>query len=172
MKNLAVCVTALALLLSGCDKPNPNPELLDPVYADLSKKAEEIKKQAEAAKAAVVDAQKEADAAVPQTRQIEYATKRLNEAKIKLLRAEQIARYYEIRTESRVATDKAEYSKAFSQKKPWPDPAEYQQFLDSERLATEHPTKWDANARRKELGFSVKADKKADEKPAEKKAEE
>ena len=172
MAKLSLLTVSFLVLLAGCEKPNPHPELLDPIYADLSKAAEEFKKQAETDKAAVADAKKELAAAVPQSRQIEYAQKRLISALEKARRSEQFARYFEVRAENRIEHDKIDYSAAWVAKKPWPDPNEYQQFLQSEQLASQHSIKWDANSRRVQEGFPVAKDKKSGEKPPEKKAEE
>jgi hypothetical protein len=168
MRKILGCVTLFAVLLCGCDKPNPNPELLDPIYADVAKTAEEFKKQAEADRQGVEAARKELEAAVPQTHQNEYAIKRLREAQAKALRSEQLAKYYEVRAENRIVSDKSEYSKAWSAKKPWPDPAEYQQFLTAEKQAASKSAKWDVAKRRLNAGFAPPKEKKEAE--AEKKA--
>ena len=170
MGKILGCVILFSVFLSGCDKPNPNPELLDPIYADLSKTAEEFKKQAETDKQGVEAARKEVEAAVPQSHQNEYAAKRLHEAQAKALRSEQIAKYYEVRAENRISSDRSEYSKAWAGKKPWPDPAEYQQFLISEKQAASKSAQWDVSKRRLDAGFAPPKAKKEAE--AEKKAPE
>ena len=153
------------IFLAGCEKPNPNPEQMDPIYQDLEKKAEELKKTVEEAKAAVADARSEVKAATPQSRQIEYANKRLDSAIQKYNRAVQISAYFQVRAENRLAKDRKDYADAYSKKQPWPDPQEYEQYKVAEKLI-KPPAPWSAADRRTEAGFANKAEKKPEaEKP-------
>ena len=123
--------------LSACDKPNPTPENADPIYSDLLKAADELKKAIPEAKKSVEEAQLEMTKVKPQTGQIEYAKKRLYEAAARLTKIEQMAKYAEIRAESRMKFDREEYSKAWvkDRAKSWPDPKEYEQFREAEAAA-------------------------------------
>jgi len=172
MKNPYLILLALfAWLLIGCDKPNPNPELIDPIYLDLQKWAEEAKKAIPEAKAGVADAQKELSQVKPQTGQIEYGKKRLREAADKLNRTEQVAMYMEIRAESRLKFARTEYMKAWKKKQPWPDKAEYASFKAAEEARNARPN-WDVKARLKAAGVSTgepKKEKKEGEAAGEKK---
>jgi len=166
MKKLLV-LCFLSLLFVGCDKPNPHPETLDPIYNDVTKRAEELKKAVEADRKALEDAQKEFDAVKPQTGQNLYAKKRLLEAETKLNTTIQMQKYYEIKSESRLQSDQAEYLKAYSNKEPWPDPKEYKQFLELERIQSKKLS-WSVADRMMSAGVAPKAKKPDEKKEAQK----
>ena len=136
----------LALGLLACEKPNPHPETLDPLYAELVHRAEELKKSSEAARADLEKAKEEMRAIRPQTGQIQYGRKRLHEAEEKFRITEQLQRYYEVKAENRLENDQITYQKAYLAKKPWPNPGELEEFLETERAQA--PKKaWDVSAR-------------------------
>jgi len=126
MRKIALFILTICFL--GCNKPNPHPELIDPIYADLQKRSADIKKLVEDQKKIVVDFEKQLKEVKPQTGQNKYAEKRYYESKLVLEKLEQLASYYEVRIESRLKYAKAEYLKAWNEKKSWPDPAEYKEY--------------------------------------------
>jgi len=123
-----------ALALSGCRKEEPNPELLDPIYVDLDKRAndsqkaydEEVKKQ--------VDLKAALEKAEPNSIELKNAERDLAKSEHSALFLDQNARYYRIRAKRRALVDKLTYKEAFSLKKPWPDPHEYSDYLVNTRL--------------------------------------
>lgn len=144
---MKTAIRSLVLLLifglTACDKPSPTPELADPIYSDLLKTADELKKAVPDANKSVEEARLELSKVKPQTGQIEYAKKRLYEASARLNKIEQMAKYSEIRAESRLKYDREEYVKAWAKNKAktWPDPKEYEQFKLAE-AASKASTNW------------------------------
>jgi len=120
---------ALSLCIFGCNKPNPNPEKIDPIYADLQKRYAEYKKYADDEKKTLSEHEKTLKEAKPQTGQIKYAEKRYYESKLRLEKLEQMVRYFEIRIESRLQYARADYLKSWNKKEAWPKANEYSEYL-------------------------------------------
>ena len=144
MKRLLILF--LPLLLLSCNKPDPQPELLDPIYL-------EFKTQHDMAKRAIIDIQAALDGkkidlekVKPQTGQIKYAQKRFWEAQKTLDLLTQQEKYWSVRIHERESFAKDEYLKAFKAGKPWPDPKEFQEY-ESEKRLREARHQLDAKAR-------------------------
>jgi hypothetical protein len=147
------------LLCWGCDKPVSNPETLDPIYEDLNKSAEEMKKASESEKAAYAGYLNDLKAAKQQTGQVSFAQKRLRESRERLNHLEQMEKYWEIRAESRRDFDRVNYAKSRTSKTPWPDPKEYEDYKLAQK-AQNQKKNWDVKARMVEAGVAPKAEKK------------
>lgn len=154
--------------LLGCNKKNPNPELLDPIYQDLLKRLDEKKKELEAEKKVLEEHEKALKAVVPQTGQIKYAEKRYWDSRHRIDALEQAIEYFEFKAASRKRLARYEYSIAFKKDQPWPDPAEYKQYMDQRKLV-EIRRQWDLNTRFSQLGVqrNPSSAKKEKPKPAE-----
>lgn len=137
----------------GCNKAIPNPETLDPIYNDLLKRLDEQKKELEAERQIFNEHEKALKAVVPQTGQIKYASKRYWESVNRMNKISQMIRYLEFKAQTRKRISRAEYSKAFRLEKPWPDPAEFKQYM-AQRKVVEIRRSWDLNTRFAELGLS------------------
>jgi len=123
--------------LFGCNKPNPNPELADEIYQDLTSQAGEVKKEAENEKKKLEGFKKDIEKAVPQTGEIKHAQKRYFESELKVQKLEQLAKYFELKAADRMRYTKAEYLKAFKAGKSWPTEEElaaYRQYKLSARV--------------------------------------
>lgn len=156
--------------LSACEKPNPEPEKLDPVYDDMLKQAAAVgsdianfKSQLEENKAILKKVE-------PQTGQIKYAQKHVYQMSDIIEKLEQKKRYWEIRAENRKKRDQTEYLKAYKEKKPWPPPEELIEYRAS--LKKENPNlHWSYEKRMSELGLKIQKKEKpaegAEEKPKE-----
>jgi hypothetical protein len=129
-----VMTLALSLVLMGCEKEDPNPELIDPVWKDLSARHAAYQKNYEESKAKILVIQESLATAEARTIEIKNFQTELSKEKLKLMNAEQLARYYRIRAERRKLTARIAYKKAFAEKKPWPDPREYSDYLVNTRL--------------------------------------
>ncbi len=132
---LILCAFSFGAVL-GCDKPNPNPESIDPIYSDLSKLHKDAQAQLEARKKDLEGFLVEEKAAQPQTGQVKYATKRVNETKAEINRLKQMVDYYAIKLDSRKEYAFKSYMAAFREKKPWPDPKEFEEYKVQRRLET------------------------------------
>lgn len=146
-----VCMRILCLILTiavlfGCNKPNPNPELADPIYSDLQNRAQDSQKELDSEKKKLDGFKKELDAVKPQTGEIKYAQKRYFESEAKVQRLEQEVKYYELKAQSRKRFAKQEYMKAFIAGKTWPVPDEAEAYKVHRELSS-IPTSWDSRKR-------------------------
>lgn len=135
-----------SVFATSCNKPNPHPETLDPIYADFQKELDDTKKNLEAEQKNMEDLQKSLEKVQPQTGQIKYATKRLYESRDRLSKLSQLVKYWEIKLVSRQKEAKDQYLKAWNSKKPWPNPNEYEEYLQVKK-SRNIPPMWDVKAR-------------------------
>ena len=83
---------------------------------------------------------------VPQTRQIDFAKRRVFESESRVHRYQQQIKYWKIRIFSRVKYARKSYEQAFAQGRPWPDPKEFQIYQAEKRLRAAR-LQWDINQR-------------------------
>ena len=118
----------LLLVLLGCKKENPNPELIDPIYKDLSDRAASAQKGlAEELKnrnGLELAVQKTA----PNSIERKNADRDLAKSKQNAAKFETDARFYSIRARRRLIVDRISYKEAFAKNLPWPDPSEYSDY--------------------------------------------
>ena len=124
----------VALILVGCKKEDPNPELLDPIFKDLEARAAAYGRNVEEAKAKIGPLKEQIEKTEARSIDLKNLEKELAKEKIKLMNSEQLERYYKIRAERRKLTGRLAYKKAFSADQPWPDPREYSDYLVNIRL--------------------------------------
>lgn len=115
-------------LLCACNKPDPNPELKDPIYLDLETRIKEVEGQLATEKKNLEDANNELKKAVPQTGQIKFARKHFFDVKARMEKLNQELRYYKSRKETRIYEARNSYMDAFEKKEPWPDPKEFEEY--------------------------------------------
>jgi hypothetical protein len=127
-------ILMLALALTACKKENPNPELMDPIWKDLTARQASYQKNYEESKAKIPALEGSIAKAEPRTIDLRGLEKELSKEKMKLVNAEQLARYYRIRADRRKVTARIAYKKAFAEEAPWPDPREYSDYLVNIRL--------------------------------------
>jgi len=94
MERKVITFLFLSLVIIACDKPNPEPEKLDPIYAAIEKELKDAEAAVASSEKAVIDTQDTYNKAVPQTGQIKFALKRLNEAKALLDKQKQMKQYW------------------------------------------------------------------------------
>ncbi len=144
------CVVVLLLLLASCNKPDPNPELKDPIYLDLLKRVKEMEGQI-TEEGKTLEEHKGALAKVlPQTGQNKYAQKRVFDSENRIEHLKQLKKYLEISSESRKMKDALEYSRSMNKGEPWPDSAEFKDYMDR-RKGDVIPRAWNYKARVEEL---------------------
>lgn len=125
----------------GCKKENPNPELIDPIYLDLSKMSKEKAKELEDAKKALEEAKKEMEKVEPNTADWVVAQRTLKSSHEKIAKLSAQAKYLEIRAEHRKYSARKEYKLAFNAGQTWPDPKQYEAFKRNLRLKNA-PRSW------------------------------
>ncbi|MBV2169000.1 MAG: hypothetical protein KUL82_09850 [Bdellovibrio sp.] len=142
----------ILLSLVACNKPDPNPELKDPIYNDLNTSLAAASQALEAEKKTLEGHEQELLDVVPQTGQIKYAQKRVEESKGRITLLEQEKQYLELKIQGRKTIAKKSYTVAFSKGEPWPDPKEWESYQLEKKMRAAKKT-WDVNQRLKELGF-------------------
>lgn len=124
----------LVCLTIGCKEPVPNPELRDPIFADLKAQLAATTTDLEAQKKTVADLK----GSIPKLdvlglelrqtrRQLAHAEKRVSEL-------QQMKLYYEVRLEQRKTFVERDYLQAFEKDLPWPDPAEFARYKEVKSL--------------------------------------
>lgn len=130
-------VTAL-----GCSKPMDNPEIMDPIYNDLKKLADEYAKTVEDTKKQKAESYKKFLAMEANSLDKKLEMKNYNKLSKELKRAEDMAQYYKIRMERRKFEGRIAYLESYEKKEPWPKPEEYKAFQFHHKLRNA-PRQWD-----------------------------
>lgn len=145
----------LCAAIISCNKPDPNPELKDPIYNDLNSRLGSTKQALEAEKKALEGFEQALKEVVPQTGQIKYAQKRVYESQAKIMRLGQELKYLEYKIVSRKKDAKKSYSEAFKKGATWPNPAEFEAYQGAQRLRAAKSS-WDTQARVQSLSAGAK----------------
>ncbi len=166
-KSLFVFILLSVLAFSGCEKADPNPELKDPIYADLQDQLSSTEK-------ALVESNKNADEqknllenAPAQSGQAAVYRKRYFQAQSISDRLSQQIKYWKVRIEERKLLSRKSYLLSLKDKKSWPDPKEYEIYL-SEKKLRQAKVEWDAKKRIEDFKNLSASEKKG---AAEKKEE-
>ncbi len=147
--------------LVACKKEDPTPELRDPIYSDLQKRAADSKKAFEEASAQLAELRISLEKQEPNSIELKDVQKDIQKHEAMVLRSDQEARYYRIRSDRRKFEDRIEYKRAVSKNQPWPNQNEYSDYLVNIRL------------REINLNWGARVPRSQDRKPAAaKKAEE
>jgi hypothetical protein len=129
-----VFLIGLSLYLASCNKPNSNPETLDPIFSELEKDKKEVDGAIAAEEKQLHEFTNALKEVKPQTGQIKYAQKRVSESQEKLTKLKQRQLYYELHIKTRLAEVRRSYLKAFRKKEAWPDPKEYEIYQIQKKL--------------------------------------
>ena len=132
----------LLLALCACEKPLPNPEMVDPIYLDLVSRKSAAEADAVSLKADLEKAHEDVVKSKPQTGDSRRAQKTVETLAIKARKAEQERQYLELLVKRRLKYSREEYMKAYSEKKPWPNSEEFHDYQTNRRLRTVS-RKWD-----------------------------
>lgn len=144
--NSWIITTTLGLVIVvfyGCSRPNPTPELIDPIYADLLQRSAVAKAGAETKKVEIKKIKAdlaELPARDPMKRKLQED---LSKNEMLLVVADQEGLYYEIRAQQRKTYARAEYLKAFDAGKTWPDPKDFEIYKIQRKLR-DSPREWTA----------------------------
>lgn len=149
-------------LLSGCSRPNPTPELKDPIFLDLSNRGALAKAASESVKEEIKTLRADLEALPPRDSSRRKLLQDLTQKETRLMVADQEALYFEIRAQQRKEYARKEYLEAFHADRPWPNPEDYETYKAQRRLQ-DSPREW--NSRHKKTDRYNK--KSADEMRAE-----
>ncbi len=139
----AILVVILTFFM-GCNKPDPNPEKQDEIYKDLSAEFELATKRLEAETKNLTKLESEKEKVIPQTGQIKFAVRKINETQATITKLQQQKQFFEIKLELRKNDVRDRYMEARRGGRKWPDPEEiiaYQSFIKMQRQKLE----WDKN---------------------------
>jgi hypothetical protein len=137
-------VLLFSIALTGCKKEEPNPESLDPIYADLSRRASEAQKNLDEEAKKMAAAKAAEEKAEPNSIELKNAQRDYLKSQHTSLDLEQMAKYYTIRSNRRLYVDRISYKAALAKNQPWPDPHEYSDYLVNMRLQ-ESPRNWSSH---------------------------
>jgi hypothetical protein len=146
----------ILVMAVGCSKPNPTPELLDPIYSDIASQVSAVESEIAAEEIKLSENQSAYDNVVPQTGQIKFGQKRVWDSKNRLEKLKQLKKYWEVRKESRKIHSRIEYLKAYNKGKPWPEASEYSQYKAQQKLEN-NSRSWNVKKRIEELSTPKKA---------------
>lgn len=126
---------ATVLLFNGCKpKPIENPELIDPIYSDLMSLSAAATAKAEAQKKKIAELEESMKGMADRDPDLKRTRHEKSNLERGLIQIEQDAEYFEIRAQQRRLYDKEAYLKAFRAEKPWPDPAEFEEYQEQKKL--------------------------------------
>lgn len=141
---LAVLVPLM--ILSGCDKPDPQAYRSDPVLQDYQSQLASTTAEIESLKKQADDVKKDIKESVPQTGQAKLHTQKLYEIEARIRALEQQSRFWKLRIESYAVEAQKEYLKSREAKAEWPDKKRTESYFAEKRLR-QAKMKWDARDR-------------------------
>lgn len=134
-KLILLFIPIAVLILTGCRSENPNPELSDPIYMDLSKERDIYGKMLEDEQKKLEAAHKNLGKTAVRTIDRRTALDEIEKYNNNITRFTQLYEYYKIRAERRRVEGRAAYKRAFADEKEWPNPQEYQNYKIHKSLA-------------------------------------
>lgn len=149
-----ILIILTVFLLAGCEKPNPHPEALDPIMADIESELKATDSTIKSTEKELEGFQLEEKKVQPQTGQNKYAQKRIYETTARLDKLKQMLQYWELRRESRLKEARRLYMIAYKAKQPWPDPNEFKEYSMQKKLRLA-PLGWSVKRRMEEAGVGI-----------------
>jgi LAS superfamily LD-carboxypeptidase LdcB len=144
-----------SFVFMGCRKPDPQPELRDPIYLSIQKELKEAQASLKAIEAEHKDNTNNLDKIEPYTRQSKTFWQKYWSSEKKLRKAQQMVDFYNLHLINRKYAARDSYIRAFNSKNEgnWPNPNQYQRYLTNKRLK-EAPRKWDSEAIARQINES------------------
>lgn len=134
MKMLNLALTFVFFVILGCNKPDPNAYMMDPILKDYQSQLATTTAASETVKKQLADAEKELKGSIPQSGQATIHRKRVAEMKNRVDQLEQQIHFWRIRIESRAKDAQLEYLKSREKKEPWPDTKSVDSYHAQKRL--------------------------------------
>ncbi len=143
MKNLFL--GSILMFLFACTPGDPQPELADPIYKDLAVELDIARKNLDLEDKNLKTLLKEKAAAIPQTGQVKFATKKVYDSQEKIIVLAQRVQYFEISLSQRASLAKLKYNESLAPGgKPWPDPQELAMYASVTKFQRDKLL-WDRN---------------------------
>lgn len=121
----------LSISIVGCRLEKSQPELDDPIFSDLGKRAKEYEDSSKVLAETLVGLREKLEKTEPNSIDRKDALKNIAKTTREAREAEQLARFYKIRAERRRLEGRLAYKEAFKAGKDWPEENEY---LDYQRI--------------------------------------
>ncbi len=137
-----VCFLLILSILVGCNKPDPTPENSDEIYKDLLVELDLASKGLEAETKNLSKLEAEKDKVIPQTGQIKFATRKVNETQATITKLAQQKQFFEIKLELRKNEVRDRYMEARRGGRKWPDAEELASYQAVMKLQREK-LQWD-----------------------------
>lgn len=138
-----IAIFLLTSIISGCSRPNPNPEKIDPIYQDLVGRSNLAKAAAETAKEDIKKLKEDLQMLPPRDPSRRKLQQDLSKKETHLLVADQEALYFEIRAEQRKEYARRAYLEAFNRGEKWPNPKDFETYK-LQRNLEDAPREWNA----------------------------
>ncbi len=152
MKLLFVTISTLMILI-GCNRPDSNPELKDPIYADINSTLGSVSQELDAEMKSLAEHEQALKDVVPQTGQVKFAEKRVFESKARINKLEQEKTYLELKLTARLKEARKSYLAAFEKKESWPNPDEWSAY-QAEKSLRNAKRAWDVKERMEKANIS------------------
>ncbi|MGZ3768458.1 MAG: hypothetical protein ACXVCP_01045 [Bdellovibrio sp.] len=136
----------LSIFLISCNKPDPNPELKDPIYLDLVAATATANQQIENEKKTLEGNRKELKEVALQTGQNLYAEKRVRESIERIQKLEQEKLYLDLKVQAQKKLAKSSYLQAFKKGEPWPNEKDWDSYQNEKKLRSVNKS-WNAKSR-------------------------
>lgn len=138
---ITTTLAVFILVNIGCSRPNPTPELTDPIFSDLTQRFAVAKAAADSKKGEIKKLRAELEALPARDVARKKTQEDITKQEHLMMAAEQEALYFEIRANQRKAYARDEYIKAFEKGKPWPDPKDFETYKLQRKLR-DSPRDW------------------------------
>lgn len=129
-------------VLTACNRPHPNPEIMDPIYLDLVRRAQEAEREYQEGLSKANAAHLAIQSSQVNTLDRQVAKKDWLQSRQKLPFLEERAKFLKIQAERRRVMSRLSYRLAFERGDAWPEPQEYE-FYKAHRRLREAPQSWD-----------------------------
>ncbi len=136
-------LSLILVLMVACQKPLEAPELVDPVYLGLKGQIKEFESSVKEEEALLTDLEAQLSALEPQSNLRGKLLEKISVSRTRLLRSQQMVKYFMIRARSRKIYVHKIYPKYFESATPWPDPTLKSQYETHKRLLAS-PRQWDS----------------------------
>ena len=134
-------LSILTVVMVGCNKEDPNPELRDPIYQDLVKEHKKHEKLLEDAQKALVTIEKELDEVDARSLDRKIKNREYQKAVKGIVKLKEQTEFYRIKSELRKVYGRKAYRIAFKNKEEWPNPKEFEDYNTNKRLRAA-PRNW------------------------------
>jgi DNA repair exonuclease SbcCD ATPase subunit len=138
----------ILLVLSGCSKPESNPELKDKIYLDLLKEVNAAAKHLADAESAFNSAKTKVQNIKPRTGEHARFWMEYYDTQNKYHKARQDLRYAELRADKRKWMVRKQYVRAFKSHERWPSADSYKSYKHHKEIQ-ETPKSWRQTLKRK-----------------------